>query len=119
MTVSLDKYPEFNAEIVAALTSILKGEFFDSVFGLCLNVEINLSYEAKQYWDSINKELFESWPEYSGERHYPVPCPKDEWVDKERPAEVKFCMTKYQYDESTEYGSSRIALAKFIIKELS
>lgn len=61
---------------------------------------------------------FAAWPEFSGEFNYPVPASDDFESDDEGRgdrAEQQYDNTDHQYDASTAYGRSRLALLSFLI----
>lgn len=104
-------------QIIDALEQILAGDMPQPCDGLCNNVRMLVTAHSTLFWTQSRRALFESWDEYSGDITYPVPCPADSIYqghgDKH---EVKYCHTEYMFDENTEYGRSRIRLAKHLLK---
>lgn len=77
-----------------------------------------------EQWEEIRDGLFEAWPEYSGNRYYPVPgieCADPEETEPEyydfEDAEVTFddCSNMWE----GEYGASRTRLLNFMIDEIT
>lgn len=89
------------------------------VTGICNLVEDYLAYAI--YSDEINpailnytlKRLFKSWPNFSGNSHYPVPSSNPIYT-----AGVYYALCDDYWDEATEYGRNRIDLLDWCINSL-
>lgn len=61
------------------------------------------------------RQLWERWPEYSGERNFPVPDNAEEFG---RDAELSYVLCSDLFSAEHEYGRARRRLLDFLISEL-
>ena len=86
---------------------------FDEYVGICSNVNRAL-YMLELYGVSHNKELgklFKTWPKYSGDPDYPVPCPVNDFS-----AQEAYNLAGGMWDG--KYGELRVQLLNHCIQEL-
>ena len=104
-------------EIQAAidmLYGLKRGVYLDQ-FGICANLLAlegigGISHRFRQYL----KSMMSRWPEYSGDRDYPVAGTAEYGMD----AEHTYDNTGTGEYWSGEYGGNRIRLVNFLIREL-
>lgn len=92
-----------------------KQELLDMLYGVRLNGSINsrlgICRNVSFRKCLILRELFKTWPKYSGNREYPIQ------VEDEDP-EATYIYCKNMWDKSTEYGQLRWELLDHCIAQL-
>lgn len=92
----------------------IKGDMQIRKYGICYNIALvsrsgaidHSSQEIRQF-----KELYTKWPEYTGNRDYPVPS-YGSWLHP-------MSAFNYSYDMyEGEYGAARMRLLNWCIEEL-
>ena len=93
----------------------------DSVYGICdwLNtycLSQNLSFDWLEEISGRFEELTAEWPEFSGNKTYPVPYPYDERM----PAAVAYqdFSHDHMWDRDHPYGAARWRLVEWMIRNL-
>lgn len=113
--------------ILEVLVEISNNQVDDRACGLCANVADRMCDKfngeedgggiEEDIWYEVAKELFASWPEYSGNENYPVPAP-DSFLNTSESSEEQsiYCTTDDIY--IGEYGATRQRLVSHMIVEL-
>lgn len=96
-----------------ALEKAVLGEA-DGCMGLCClmgEVTASLPQSQRSAFQVWKEACFESWPEFSGDIHYPVPSPYEDYTARDI-----YCGNLHKY--SGEYGQRRINLALHLLDNL-
>lgn len=101
----------------------LRGPLFN--LGLCKNLLDNLDKLVPEGTCGITSselkkwlfEQFELWPKFSGDIHYPIPCPED--CDSAYPDTLYEVarIEGFMWDSSHSYGALRWELLDFLIAQ--
>ena len=89
-----------------------------SSYGLCNNILVHLGTVRGGYYyrygvDRLFTVLYKQWPEYSGDKDFPVPCPNGGSAEAAYDEISSGCGSMYK----GAYGASRLRLAGFALEQ--
>jgi hypothetical protein len=110
--------PMHKAQIRTALSKIVHEGPSALDYGVCWDMEYALQFSAYMRYSTWAAAVILEWPEYSGEKQYPVPCTKPAQVPKrfdKRPAQWAYGhLPKWK----GAYGSARHRYIAFLLGAL-
>jgi hypothetical protein len=103
--------PMHKAQIRAALETLVMEGPRDYECGVCRHMQDVLPFNLVLRWEQWSRETIQQWPEYSGERQFPVPHP--DYPD----AGDGYILTTLMWDGS--YGQARRRYVAFLLGALT
>lgn len=101
-------------EIIEVYELLSDGQSF--VYGLCS------LFDYREYEKDIRRNIFRSWPKFSGCTTYPIPCPSGEYEGSAYHRCSDDALTNEEQAENYygdhEYGNNRRELAGFVADKL-